>query len=105
MAPSPTNRLVLETTRPFASSSSATVSVRWAGPLTPSELLADPETVKVLSGASTELSTAVIVTVPVLAVSPAEIVSVVLLDRVASPAEAPWFGLTDTVTVVAVAEP
>ena len=58
-----------------------------------------------MSGASTELSTAVIVTVPVLAVSPAAIVSVALAESVTSPAEAPWFGATDTVTVVAVAEP
>ena len=90
---------------PSSSSSSVTVSVTAVGPVTPPALVADPETLKVLSGASTESSTAVIVTVPALAVSPATIISVVLLDRVTSPAEAPWFGLTDTVTVVACAEP
>ena len=94
----------METTKALASSS-VTVSVRLAGPLTPSAFVADPETVKVLSGASTELSTAVIVTVPVLVVSPAAIVSVVLLDRPTSSAEAPWPGVTDTATVVGCAEP
>ena len=86
-------------------SSSVTVSMRLAGPRTPSEFVAEPLTAKVLSGVSTELSTAVMVTVPVLVVSPAAIVSVALLDSSTSPAEAPWFGVTDTVTVVACAEP
>ena len=87
-----------------AASSSATVSVTLAGPVTPPALAADPATAKVLSGASTELSTAVMVTVPVLVLLPAAMVSVALAERVTSPAEAPWLGTTDTVTVVASAE-
>ena len=62
-----------------ASSSSSIVSVTSAGPVTVSVLVAAPETVIVLSGSSRSLSTAVIVTVPVLVVSPAAIVSVVLV--------------------------
>ena len=59
-------------------SSSVIVSVTSAGPVTPSELVAAPATETVLSGAITSLSTAVIVTVPVLVVAFAAIVSVVL---------------------------
>ena len=58
-------------------SSSVMVNVWLAGFATPPPLAA-PETVTVLFGASTLLSTAVMVTAPVLAVDPAAIVSVVL---------------------------
>ena len=58
-------------------SSSVMANVTSAGFATPPPL-AVPETVTVLSGASTSLSTAVMVTVPVLTVDPAAIVSVVL---------------------------
>ena len=60
------------------SSSSVMVSVTSAGSVMPCVLDASPWIVMVLSGASTSLLTAVIVTVPVLVVAPAAIVSVVL---------------------------
>ena len=60
-------------------SSSVIVSVTSAGPETPCELVAVPPTETVLSGAPTSLSTAVIVTVPVLVVAPWAIASVVLV--------------------------
>ena len=62
-----------------ALSSSVIVSVRDDGADTPLPPDAEPETVTVLSGASTALFTAVRVTVPVLVVWPAAIVSVVPL--------------------------
>ena len=64
-----------------AASSSVIVSVWPGGADTPLPPVAEPETVTVLSGASTMLSTAVTVTVPVLVVAPAAIVSVVPLWR------------------------
>ena len=63
--------------------------------------LATPDTVTVLFGASTELPTAVIVTVPVLAVLPAAIVSVVLFVIVKSLFVAGLTALAETVTVTA----
>ena len=53
----------------------------------------------VLSGASTELSTAVTVTAPVLAVAPAAMVSVLLVLSVKSPARAGDTGAAATVRV------
>ena len=79
-------------------SSSVIVSVCGDGSDTPFPPEADPETVTVLSGASTALSTAVNVTVPVLVVAPAAIVSVVPLC-VKSPATAGETAVEDTVTV------
>ena len=58
-------------------SSSARVSVRLAGSATPLPPVAAPVTVTRLSGESTALSLAVIVTVPALAVALAAMVSVV----------------------------
>ena len=81
-------------------SSSVMVSVWFEGPVTVAPL-AEPETVTVLFAASTELPTAVIVTVPVLAVLPAAIVSVVFVDSVKSPATAGLTALAETVTVTA----
>ena len=62
-------------------SSSVMVSVWFEGFDTPPPL-AVADTVTVLLSVSTELSTAVIVTVPVLAVAPAAIVSLVFVDTV-----------------------
>ena len=52
-------------------SSSSIVSTTGSGPITPCVLRAVPDTVTVLSGAATALSTAAIVTVPVLVFLPA----------------------------------
>ncbi len=57
-----------------------------------------------MSGASTELFTALIVTVPVLVVAPAAIDSVLLVLRVKSPATAGETAAADTVTVTAALE-
>ena len=83
-----------------ASSSSVIVSVWFAGfeTLPP---LATPEIVTVLFGVSTELSTAVIVTVPVLVVAPAAIDSVLAVERLKSPATAGLTAVAETVTVTA----
>ena len=69
--------------------------------MTPWVLLAVADTVTVLSGASTLLSTPVMVTTPVLAVASAAIVSVVLVLSAKSPATAGDTAVADTVTVVA----
>ena len=82
-----------------ASSSSVIVSVASAGFATPPPL-AVAETVTVLFGASTSLSTAVMVTVPVLEVAPAAMVRVVPL-RVKSLAIAGDTAAAATVRVTA----
>ena len=64
-----------------AASSSVMVRVCGSGPVTPTVFVAMPETVTVLSAASTLLFAAVIVTVPELVVSPAVIVRVVPLSE------------------------
>ena len=71
-----------------ASSSSAMVRVRFAGPVTRSSLTALPETMTVLSCSSFALSTAAIVTVPLLTVSPAAMVSVFAVLSAKSPSAA-----------------
>ena len=81
-------------------SSSSMVSVTSAGSVTPLELVATPDTVTVLAFASTLLSLVVMVTVPVLDVSPAAMVRVVLALRPKSSAAAPVSGVAETVTVV-----
>ena len=81
-------------------SSSVMVSVLLAGFDTPPPLdVAD--TVTVLFGASTLLLTAVIVTVPVLAVLPAAIVRSLFVDRLKSLLVAGLTALAETVTVTA----
>ena len=83
-------------------SSSLSVNVTSEGAATPLPPETVPETVTDLSGESTEFPCAVIVTVPVLVVSPAAIVSFVMLDSsVKSPATAPAPGAAATVTVTA----
>ena len=83
-------------------SSSLSVNVTSEGAATPLPPETVPETVTDLSGESTEFPCAVIVTVPVLVVSPAAIVSFVRLDSsVKSPATAPAPGAAATVTVTA----
>ena len=86
------------------SSSSVMVSVASDGPVTPWELDAIPDTVTCLSGASVALSFAVIVTVtvPMLAVAPAAMVSIFAALSVKSPSTAPdaATAAADTVTVV-----
>ena len=82
------------------SSSSVIVSVASDGFATPPPL-AIPDTVTSLFGASTALFTAVIVTVPVLAIEPAAIVSVLLVESVKSPETAGFTAAADTVTVTA----
>ena len=81
-------------------SSSVMVSVWSEGFDTPPPL-AEPDTVTVLFAASTVLSTAVTVTVPLLAVLPAAIVSVLLADKLKSPDTAGLTALAETVTVTA----
>ena len=71
-----------------AGSSSVIVSVRSAGCFTPSLFDAAPDTVTLLSGSSRASSAAVIVTVPVLVVLPAAMVSVFAELRAKSPATA-----------------
>ena len=82
-------------------SSSVIVSVSSEGADTPRPPLAEPDTVTLLFGSSLSLFTAVIVTVPLLVVDPAAIVSVVVLDSVKSDATAFVLAVADTVIVVA----
>ena len=82
------------------SSSSAMVRVWSEGAATPLPPAAVAETVTCLSGASTSLSTAVMVTVPVLVVAPAAMVSVVPAC-VKSPETAGDTGAEETVRVTA----
>ena len=84
-----------------APSSSAIVSVWSARARTPVLPLAAPDTVTSLFGASTSLSFAAIVTVPVLVVVPAAIVSFRFVVSVKSPSTAGLTGAADTVTVTA----
>ena len=86
---------------PGAASSSAIVSVAFDGAAAPPPPDTVPETVTDLSGSSSPLSTAAIVTAPALVVSPAAIVSVVALDRLKSAATAPVPAAAPTVTVTA----
>ena len=81
-------------------SSSVIVSVTDEGCVIPCELVAEPDTVTLLSASSVELSTAVTVTEPVLLVLPAAMVSVVLLLSEKSPAAVFAPGAADTVMVV-----
>ena len=83
-----------------AVSFSVRVSVTFAGASTPRPPAAVAPTVTDLSAAWTVLSTAAMVTVPVLAVAPAAIVSVAPVN-VKSPAAAPVPGAAVTVRVVA----
>ena len=83
-------------------SSSLSVNVTSEGAATPLPPETVPETVTDLSGESTEFPCAVIVTLPVLVVSPAAIVSFVRLDSsVKSSATAPAPAAAATVTVTA----
>ena len=84
-----------------ADSSSTIVSVGDDGCVTPSAFSATPDTVTCLLSSSASLLTAVIVTVPVLAVCSAAIVSTLLLLSVKSSAVAGDTGDAETVTVVA----
>ena len=97
--PSPTSSAVVDTLTPRVSSS-ASVSSTSAGPAIPTLFAAAPFTCTVLSAASTSLSTAATVTVPVLAVAPAAMVSTALLLSVKSEAWAGASGTTETVTLV-----
>ena len=80
-------------------SSSAMVRVTARGAFT--SPFTAPETVTDLSGVWVVSSTAVTVTAPVLAVAPVAKVSVVVLDRLKSPAVAPLPGAAATVIVAA----
>ena len=82
-------------------SSSRIVSVLPVGFPTPLPPEAVPETATDLFGSSSLLSTAVIVTAPVLVVSPDAIVNLSVLDNVKSPAAVSAPGAADTVTVTA----
>ena len=75
--PSLTERLSTDSVTPRVSSS-AMVSAASAGSAAPSVFAASPLTLTVLSAASMSLSTAVIVTAPVLEVAPAAMVSTLL---------------------------
>ena len=86
---------------PGAASSSSIVSVFDAGAATPLSPLTAAVTVTSLSGASTVSSTAVTVTVPVLLVAPAAMLSVFSLDRLKSPATAFVPAAAATVSVTA----
>ena len=84
VAPAPSGTLAGETLSVTAvepTSSSVIVRVFESGPVTLSVFVAVPETVTVLFAASTLLSTAVIVIVSVLVISPAAIVRVVPLSE------------------------
>ena len=87
-----------------AGSSSSRVNSTSAASITPSGLsfTAVADTVTVLSGASTSLSTALIVTVPTLAVARAAIVKTLFALNVKSPATAGDSAAASTVTVVVV---
>ena len=82
-------------------SSSAIVSATGSGFVAPCAFDAVPDTVRLLFGSSRSLSTAVTVTTPVLAVSPAAIASVLFALTAKSPASAPAPAANATVTVVA----
>ena len=85
-------------------SSSASVSVRFDGAATapcPPEAAAETVTVRFLSGAYTSSSLAEIVTVPVLAVVPAAMVSVAAVLSAKSPATASAAGAAETVRITA----
>ena len=82
-------------------SSSRMPSVRLEGALTPRPPLTVALTVIDLFGASTSLSTPVMVTAPVLLVEPASIVSVLLEEIAKSPLTAGDVGLADTVRITA----
>ena len=82
VASSDSSTLASDTFSAMAPSSSAMVSVWSSGSAAPRPPLAVPDTVTCLSAASASLSTAVMVTVPVLAVAPAAIVSVLFADTV-----------------------
>ena len=84
-----------------AASSSAMVSVAAVGSVTPLPPDTVADTVTDLSGSSFALSFAVTVTTPVLAVSPAAMVSVAWLDSVKSPAPAFVPAVAATVSVTA----
>ena len=84
-------------------SSSASVSVAFAGAAIPLPPVAVPEMVTRLSGESTALSAAVIVTVPVLAVAFAAMVSVVSPLRLKSPSTAPDAATAAAATVTVTA--
>ena len=81
------------------SSSSVIVSVWSDGAATPLPPATVAETVTCLSGASTELSTAVIVTVPVLVVEPAAMVRLLSVLRLKSPETAGETAAAETVRV------
>ena len=83
-----------------ASSSSVMVSVTSVGSVTPWLLPAVPDTRTFLSGVSTSLLLALIVTVPVLPVRPAAMVSVWFVLSVKSPSTAGETAVADTETVV-----
>ena len=80
-------------------SSSVRVRVAFAGSAAPCPPDAAPETVTLLSGASTALSFAVTVTTPALVVEPAAMVRVVAVLRAKSAAAAPVPAAAATVTV------
>ena len=86
---------------PGAASSSSIVSVTLAGAAIPLSPLTAAVTVTSLSGASAVLSTAVTVTVPVLLVAPAAMLSVFVPDRLKSPAVAFVPAVAATVNVTA----
>ena len=81
-------------------SSSVTVSVTFDGCVIPWEFTAVPDTVTLLSGSSSLLSTAVTVTVPVLLVAPAAIVNFAFPPSEKSAATAPVPAAAATVIVV-----
>ena len=81
-------------------SSSVIVRVTAAGAVTPCEFAAAPDTVTLRFGSSVSSSTAVIVTVPVLLVAPAAMVSVFSALREKSAASAPEPGAAETVISV-----
>ena len=83
-----------------APSSSVIVSVTDDGCVIPCEFVAEPDTVTLLSASSRVLSTAVTVTVPLLLVLPAAMVSVVLLFSLKSPFAVFAPAAAETVTVV-----
>ncbi len=86
------------------SSSSVIVSVTSDGPVTSVAPTTVPDTVTSLSGASTVLSSALIVTLPVLVSSPSAIASVRFALSVKSPGAAGAIAAADTVTVSADAD-
>ena len=87
-----------------AGSSSAIESITSSGSVTPRELVAAADTVTLLSGASSSSSSAVIVTVPVLDVEPAAIVSVLFDETVKLASVAGDTADADTTIVVSALE-